>query len=212
MAVDDTETGLITSIIIASLLAIISITLSIYVIFKLFKHPDNIIQYFTYSIIFTVTSGALTSIFNFTFCVSEHVDPYDWFIHGPKWWLHQSFLLRLITTCLWYLQKIGLFYIFNGRLYYVFITSAYAYNPIRFWSLNIITPIIALSTLFLGYYAVIYYPNQTLISIGFQSFRIWWIFISLLFIFSFNIRLLNVCLTVFQYLKSLNISHQKTMP
>ena len=193
MQVEDTQAGLIASIVIASSLSTISVGLSIYVITQLFKYPDGIIKYFNYSIIFTLICGALTSIFNLSFCISEHADPYDWFIHGPKWWLHQSFLLRLITTCLWYLQKIGLFYIFNGRLYYGFLTSGYSYSKIIFWSLNILTPIIALSTLFIGYYAVINYMNEAIISFGFQSFRVWWIFISLLFIILFNIRLLNVC-------------------
>ena len=191
--VKDTETALIASIVIASILAVSSVSVTIFVILRFLKHTEDVLKYFSYCTMFTLICGMLTSSFNMAFCISEHVDSYNWFIHGPKWWTHQSFILRLIVTCLWYLQKIGLFFIFNGRLYYGFVQSNYAVPKSVFLSLNILTPVIAIVTLSVGYYALIMDLSETLINFGFQSFRVWWIIMSLLFIVLFNVRLISVC-------------------
>ena len=195
-AVKDSETGILVSISIATILAVTCTSISAVVIWRLWKHSEQVITYFKCCIMFTLIFGIIATCFSAAYCITQHVDPYNWFVHGPEWWLHQSFIFRLITTCSWYLQKIGLFFIFNGRLYYGFCQSNYAVPKYVLISLNILTPTIAITSLFVGYYAVINFLSPDLISFCFQSFRIWWIIMSVVFMVLFNVRLLSVCIFV----------------
>ena len=195
--IQDSETGLVISIIISSILAVSCVTITVFVMWRLWKYSEEVIRYFKCCIIFTLIFGVLATCFTVAFCINQLVSPYNWFIHGPKWWAHQSFILRLITTVTWYLQKIGLFYIFNGRLYYGFCQSKYAVPKCVLISLNIATPTIALTGLFVGYYSYINYLSEDLISFCFQSFRVWWSLMSVVFMVLFNVRLLSVCTYTF---------------
>lgn len=193
----DSKTGLIVSTTIASLFCVLCVSVSFYVMYRLLKFKDDdLIQYFTHCIQFTLICGTLTSIASLGFCISHHVDPYNYNIHGEKWWLHHSFIFRAVSTCLWYLQKIGLFFIFNGRLYYGFIKSNYAISRFVFLSLNTLTAIIAISTLSFSYCALLLSLPQDITTFGFQSFRIWWTFASVIFIILFNVRLLSVSIYI----------------
>eukprot|EP00485_Elphidium_margaritaceum_P019516 CAMPEP_0202728412 /NCGR_PEP_ID=MMETSP1385-20130828/185613_1 /ASSEMBLY_ACC=CAM_ASM_000861 /TAXON_ID=933848 /ORGANISM="Elphidium margaritaceum" /LENGTH=417 /DNA_ID=CAMNT_0049394659 /DNA_START=85 /DNA_END=1335 /DNA_ORIENTATION=- len=188
----DSEAGLIISCVLSAIILVLTLILASYILVQLRVKRSQLSLYFKFWVSFAVVSGVLDVASILSFCVSEYVDPYDWFKHGEKWWLHLSFILRGLCSMFYYFQKIGLFFIFNGRLYYSFKGSVYALNKCVFQSLNTLTTAIALISLFIAYYGLIAGLSPILFGTAFQVFRVWWAVMGFLFLILFNRRIFHL--------------------
>eukprot|EP01083_Nonionella_stella_P117115 348608_1 len=156
------------------------------------SNPQSNTQYFQFNAVFSNLFNSISC-----FCVSIYLvwltvyplEDTDFFL------THGSIRMRIATTVCWYLGKIFLFLIFNGRLYYAFRNSKYRSNYVLFKSLNVFVIIHAIISLIVGYLGVLTLRNEIVANIGFNTFHIDLTILLFYLSFQFNRRMFHLSTT-----------------
>eukprot|EP01083_Nonionella_stella_P060864 158714_1 len=143
--------------------------------------------YFTYNTILTIVFNILCATFVMIYFIWLWIDPLQ---SDEMYWTHEANVLRIILTVLFTIGKMFPFFIYNGRLRYVFQIGKYGTSKSLFRVLNAIVILLTPLSLTLGYCGVFVYPNDTLEWLGFNGYRIVYIMLLLLLSWLFNKRII----------------------
>eukprot|EP01084_Bolivina_argentea_P193917 332670_1 len=173
MGTNITDKQAIPLVIPSVIMALTAVILSIWGLIQSFAYANNNPQANTR---YFQINAMLANLFNCVscICVSTYL---MWLSCYPLtdsdfFLTHESIRLRVATTASWYIGKIFLFLIFNGRLFYAFRNSKYRSNHLLFKSLNIFIILHAIFSLIIGYVGVMILHNEIIANIGFNTFHV----------------------------------------
>eukprot|EP01084_Bolivina_argentea_P179453 310094_1 len=113
--------------------------------------------------------------------------------HNLEWFI----ALRATITVCWFAAKVALMWLFNGRLFYVFINSPLQLPRSSFIALNSFITIVTPLCIILGYVGV-WNGLSWMIVLGFQGFRVIYVLTATLLLCMFSNRLLHLQKLVIQ--------------
>eukprot|EP01084_Bolivina_argentea_P245771 411409_1 len=136
------------------------------------EEPHSVSTYFKCSSSLSLIFASLNAVFNTAYCLLLVFDPqHDDLVFYTQ---HSSHIQRITSTVSWYISKVALVWLINGRLYFVFegkILSELQTNKKLFMFINIITTI--MMPIFLSVaYLFVYAKHLIYAEIAFNSYRL----------------------------------------
>eukprot|EP01084_Bolivina_argentea_P245770 411408_1 len=154
------------------------------------EEPHSVSTYFKCSSSLSLIFASLNAVFNTAYCLLLVFDPqHDDLVFYTQ---HSSHIQRITSTVSWYISKVALVWLINGRLYFVFegkILSELQTNKKLFMFINIITTI--MMPIFLSVaYLFVYAKHLIYAEIAFNSYRLFLILTIICILYMFSRRLL----------------------
>eukprot|EP01083_Nonionella_stella_P006390 18539_1 len=175
----------VSAVILSSLLSVASVLIAIVVIYRINQVKEHKTkaaaeQYVARTSQVAVVCNILCCLSVLMYCI--------WIVFDDQHDLQWFIALRSATTVCWFVAKISLIWLHNGRLYYAFIHSAFQVSEALFISINVIIAVAAPLCLVLGYVGV-WNGLFWMISLGFEGFRFIYLVLTCFILIMFNNRL-----------------------